>query len=177
MKHLFNDINKDEKDRILEMHKVAINCEMINEIGSSLLRRKRMQNKPDWTGSRRVVDPSKVLGYLVGKRFRLTAKDSKSSIDVQIEAVEDRGADSGVHLDGNLINKSGESIGGIFGTGKLNNLDISCDCETRGFWVGAELIGAENRAAGAKYYYNDQLQSEIKNKYCKVLIQKGFKPR
>jgi len=31
MKHLFNDISQDEKDRILEMHKGAINSEMINE--------------------------------------------------------------------------------------------------------------------------------------------------
>ena len=31
MKHLFNDISQDEKDRILEMHKRAINSEMINE--------------------------------------------------------------------------------------------------------------------------------------------------
>jgi len=31
MKHLFNDISQEEKDRILEMHKGAINSEMINE--------------------------------------------------------------------------------------------------------------------------------------------------
>jgi hypothetical protein len=31
MKHLFNDISSEEKNRILEMHKRAVDFEMINE--------------------------------------------------------------------------------------------------------------------------------------------------
>lgn len=67
MKHLFNDITQDEKDRILEMHKGPINSEMINEqparfIGQGL--RKGAQYAKQFVDdtSRALGDASRALG-------------------------------------------------------------------------------------------------------------------
>jgi len=124
-----------------------------------------------------------VLNHLIGKKFKLTSMDGKSSIDVQIESVDDHypalvdnnpfdeGGPYG-HFDVNLINQSGGSTGGFLGTGTFNNLDLYWNCWRRGFYVDKEYIGRKNRATSEKNWFNDQLQTEINNKFCRVMEKK-----
>jgi len=175
MKHLFNDISKDEKNRILEMHKGANNSKMINEQGNL---NPADMSYHDEMEQRGYPFPHRVFKYMIGKQYRFTTKDGKTSFEIRVEDVDETGEGSlGVYFDGDLINKSGESTGGLFNTGTFNNLNMQFFCGERGFLVRDELVGAKNRKLASDMkpiYYNDQLANELNTKYCKVLVQKGF---
>ena len=105
MKHLFNDISKDEKNRILEMHKGANNSKMINEQGNL---NPADMSYHDEMEQRGYPFPHRVFKYMIGKQYRFTTKDGKTSFEIRVEDVDETGEGSlGVYFDGDLINKSG----------------------------------------------------------------------
>jgi len=145
----------------------------------------------------KLPDPSKVLASLVGKRFSIRQKTMGGygnnepigppdvNFSIQVEGVGSYEEESrtgapymGVHLDVNLIDNSGKSIGGLYGTGKFNNLDIYCSCD-KTLQVGFELVGSQNRSLNTRFWYSENLLREISNKYCRQLIGKvpGIEPQ
>jgi len=111
-------------------------------------------------------DVNKVLGHLIGKTATLNGTGS-DDLTIKIDGVSAN--KNKVFLDGDVTNEYGESKGGIFGSGLLNNIEVSYHC-----FKSQPSLGDGFFESNGRWYYNEGLNNEIMNNYCKKItpIQK-----